>query len=140
MPYASHYRHLPVCALLCLLATPPAMAEALGRIFYSSEERLLLERNALAETHAEHTGRPGASTTDIRFNGVMRMRNGRTNAWVNGIALDSRAGKSPASTGLQIELRGERLLVRQNGNRQVLRAGESSRHAAPSAQLRSAVR
>lgn len=127
------YGRLLFCTLLCSLMPSTVLAEALGRIFYSSEERQLLERADQTVTQQAPGEQNSSQTTSVRFNGVMKVRNGRTNAWVNGAALDSPAGNLPLSDGLQIELRGEHLLVRHHGNQQLLRAGDSTTHAIPSA-------
>lgn len=99
----------------------------LGRVFYDAAQRRMLERAMAQEDNGEtQSGEPTAAE-DIRFNGVMRIRGGQTNAWVNGTVLapDHQSDSTANASGLNIELLGESLVVRHESGQTVLRAGDS---------------
>ena len=98
----------------------------LGRVFYDEAQRRVLEQSVVPDgTNDTKNGEPTVAG-DIRFNGVMRIRGGQTNAWVNGAVLEAdRQGGADNTTGLNIELLGESLVVRHESGQTVLRAGDS---------------
>jgi hypothetical protein len=99
----------------------------LGRIFYDASQRQLLERSLIEENSPQAGDTETPVSSNLRFNGVMRMRGGRPSAWVNGTALEATNGSTGAgnTTGMKVELRGERLVVRRLSGQSVLRAGDS---------------
>jgi len=66
--------------LLCLLLSASCQAQTPGRLFFSPDERRLLEQE---KAHGEATTPPG------RLDGVMRSEHGRRTYWVDGQASDA---------------------------------------------------
>lgn len=71
--------YLPLL-MLGLLISAPCQAQTPGRLFFSPDERRLLEQE---KAHGETTTSPG------RLDGVIRSEHGRRVYWVDGQASDA---------------------------------------------------
>ena len=73
-----------IAALLALMWITPVHAEeaALGRLFFTPEKRVILDRQRQSNilTGREADGAP------LTFNGYVRRSGGRETQWINGIA------------------------------------------------------
>jgi hypothetical protein len=89
-------KKLPLFLLFCLFA-PLHLANAreLGRIFFTPEQRQLLESGQL-RADAEN----GGSSATIIVNGIVQKRGGKRTVWINGIAQPAGQSneQSPAAT------------------------------------------
>lgn len=72
-------------SLLLLLLAAPLLADELGRLFYTSAERRMIDmRQVLGGDKDNGTG--AASATDkegLKLRGVVRAKNGNTTVWLN---------------------------------------------------------
>lgn len=98
-------RRLPV-ALLCLgcLCTPGAVAQELGRLFFTPEQRQALD----ARRKARVPDKPAATAASptVRLDGYVKRSSGRSTVWVNGEPTEdapripaSSDGRVPVNTG-----------------------------------------
>jgi len=71
--------YLPLL-MLGLLSSAPCLAQTPGRLFFSPEERRLLEQE---KAHGDATNAPG------RLDGAIHNENGRRVYWVDGQASDA---------------------------------------------------
>jgi hypothetical protein len=87
-------------AALALLSPRGAPAEdaALGTLFYSPAQRLVIAKARRQDTE------PGASEGVIRFDGAIASRRGLTSAWVNGreLELADQSGNHSGAHGLSV--------------------------------------
>lgn len=110
---------LPVCAavLAAILFAPAALAEGLGRLFFSPEQRTQLEQKRTHSMAAgasspmakeqESTGVAGeedSTSSILTVNGVVQRRGGARTVWINGVAqrADSSAERTPESVTVAI--------------------------------------
>lgn len=98
------------------LLSGPCDAEELGKLFFSPEERLELDRYGVkrpAEPSAAPTG-----PRSLRLDGVVHRSDGRTTVWINGRAAPpSTARRLPDSVGAAVRL--------PNGQRVELKVGDT---------------
>lgn len=74
-------KNLPLLLLACLIAPQHlAQAKELGRIFFTPEQRQLLESGQL-RADPENNGSPAA----VVVNGIVQKSGGKRTVWVNGI-------------------------------------------------------
>ena len=74
-------KKLPFLLLLSLLtAQHPASAKELGRLFFTPEQRQLLESGQLRASAANDP-----SSTSLVVNGIVQKRGGKRTVWINGI-------------------------------------------------------
>jgi hypothetical protein len=64
--------------LLALASMAKAQSEPLGRLFFTPEQRLVLERQ-------KHSAGAPADSTPTILNGMVRSSSGRNTVWVNGV-------------------------------------------------------
>lgn len=109
-------------ALLIVIAALPLQAEeqGLGRLFFTPQQRALLDRQRL------HTPNPRAGLereSSYTINGEVRRSSGRSIRWINGEAEAGGASESPVAVGdtyhpttgeRQDLLRGGQILIRRN--------------------------
>lgn len=104
---------LTTAALLGLAV--PAGAEPLGRLFFSADERAMLDQQR------QKSGGVSTSTEQVTLNGIVRHSSGKTTAWINqlpqheneqpqGVAVLRQTAKTPAlplllSSGKKINLK-----------------------------------
>lgn len=110
---------LLVCAavLAAILFAPPALAEGLGRLFFSPEQRAQLEqdraRNIAAganssalkeQENTEVAGEEDSTSSVLTVNGIVQKRGGTRTVWINGVAqrADSSAERTPESVTVVI--------------------------------------
>ena len=67
---------------LALLAVHPASAEISGRLFFTPEQRAMLD-NARRQNIQQATEEQAATSGGMAFNGVVQRSDGRTTVWVN---------------------------------------------------------
>lgn len=86
-------RLLLLSLLLCVQGSSWAQQEALGRLFFTPQQRAELDRQRLLN--------PGANSdavdneTSQTFNGEVRRSNGRSTRWINGEAKWNDISSSP---------------------------------------------
>ena len=75
-------KSLPAVLLLFLLAAaPPAKADALGRLFFTPEQRAVLDRQRKSGALEKQT----EAAATLYINGIVRPSRGSTTVWINGI-------------------------------------------------------
>ena len=116
-------RLAPLALLLALLPAGPAVAQELGRLFFTPEQRAALDSRRAARLPDKPAAVVESPTT--RVDGYVKRSSGKSTVWVDGEATPD---------GLQIEgLRVQRgndptrvtVTVGEDGRRIVLRVGES---------------
>lgn len=115
----SNRQVLSVCAaaLAAILFAPPALAEGLGRLFFTPEQRAQLEQkrtlnmaagasspSAKEQESAEAAGEKDSASSVLTVNGIVQKRGGARTVWINGVAqrADSSAERTPESVTVAI--------------------------------------
>jgi hypothetical protein len=120
-------RRPSLCLLLLvcvLLPAKAALAEDLGRLFFTPEQRHMLDARRKARTPDRAAATVNASPT-MRLDGYVKRSGGRSTVWVNGESVDDSAppaGGSDARVGVtvgesrsRVELKPGEVLDRGNG-------------------------
>jgi hypothetical protein len=107
-------------ALACLAFGPPAAAQEIGRLFFTSEQRQALD----ARRKARMPDRPSApviTSPTTKLNGYVQRGNGKSTVFVNGEAVPEHAPEAPriGSSGRAT------VNVGESGARAGLKPGES---------------
>jgi hypothetical protein len=112
-------RRAALAALLLLLAAPPAAAQALGRLFYTPEQRDALDARRKARLPDKPAAVAPSPTT--RLDGYVRRSSGRSTVWVDGEAMSEnvqpegmqlRRGQDPSRVTVVIGEDGRRIEMR----------------------------
>lgn len=112
-------RRAALAALLLLLAAPPAAAQALGRLFYTPEQRDALDARRKARLPDKPAAVEPSPTT--RLDGYVRRSSGRSTVWVDGEAMTEnvqpegmqlRRGQDPSRVTVVIGEDGRRIEMR----------------------------
>lgn len=112
-------RRAALAALLLLLAAPPAAAQALGRLFYTPEQREALDARRRARLPDKPAAAAPSPTT--RLDGYVRRSSGRSTVWVDGEAMNEnvqpegmqlRRGQDPSRVTVVIGEDGRRIEMR----------------------------
>lgn len=113
--------------LATTLIASPALADnaPLGRLFFTPEERLSLDRQRQYRQTESQTTTAGTVTV----NGLVRRSDGKVTTWVNGEALDNELGQRDI-------LVGDRLNQATGERRDLLQGGEIKITPAPLRQTR----
>ncbi len=85
--------------LLCLCLVPCAQAKELGRLFFTPEQRQLLENGQLRGGAASD-----ASAAVLVVNGIVQKHGGKRTVWINGVpqAAGNSNEQTPAATPVQV--------------------------------------
>lgn len=112
--------------LLFLLATAsllglaaPANPEPLGRLFFSPDERAVLDRQRQGGV-----GAGTAATAQITLNGVVRRSSGKTTAWINQAPQHENENRQGVALGPAARPPGVPLLL-SSGRQVNLKAGQT---------------
>jgi hypothetical protein len=105
----------PCCILLLASTALPAQAQTdgLGRLFFTPEKRLLLERQRLSNIQATQA----LEGETMSLDGVVQRSSGKSTVWINGHAQEE---NDAARTGVSVHL------TPQNPGRAQLAPGEES--------------
>ena len=109
----------PLLIFVALLAlpVPPALADELGRLFFTPEQRAELD----ARRRARVPDRPAAAVVaspTTKLNGYVKRSTGPSTVWVNGEPLPAGPGE-PARIGPKVSIP-----VGEGGRRATLKPGE----------------
>lgn len=86
-----------LCVLLAIAPAPAAAADNLGRLFFTPQQRLDLDRRRQA--NIQESGLTAESL--ITVNGKVSRSSGKTTVWVNGVPLEGIGGsRDPAHVTL----------------------------------------
>jgi len=77
-----------------LRAEPPAESHKIGRLFFSPDERAMLDR-----MRQKSGGTTVSSTEQITLNGIVRRSSGKTTAWIN--QLPQHENETPQGVAVQ---------------------------------------
>ena len=83
-----------IALLALLLAAAPAMAQELGRLFFTPEQRAALDARRKARVPDKPSATVVASPT-TRVDGFVQRSGGPSTVWVNGEALPEGSGDLP---------------------------------------------
>jgi hypothetical protein len=83
-----------IAVLVLLLAAAPAMAQDLGRLFFTPEQRAALDARRKARVPDKPMATVVASPT-TRVDGFVQRSGGPSTVWVNGEALPEGPGELP---------------------------------------------
>ena len=83
-----------IALLALLLAAAPAMAQELGRLFFTPEQRAALDARRKARVPDKPSATVVASPT-TRVDGFVQRSGGPSTVWVNGEALPEGPGELP---------------------------------------------
>jgi len=89
-------RHLPIALALLTLAPPLHAETAMGRLFFTPEQRAALDRARQQNISAETTN--AAAPDNITLNGVVRRSDGHHTVWINSKAF----GDKPSDNSVKI--------------------------------------
>lgn len=111
------------CALTLVAASIPAEAAGLGRLFFTPERRISLERQRSLGLQES----PMAEDQTLNLHGVVRRSSGKSTTWINGVV------QHESSSGMRIDLAprdASRATVKLQGETPIpLRVGESVNRA-----------
>jgi hypothetical protein len=110
-------RILLLLGSLACLSSGGALAQELGRLFFTPEQRQALD----ARRKARIPDKPAAAAASptLRLDGYVKRANGRSTVWVNGESTDDTA-RIPASTDGRLPVH-----VSETGARVGLKPGET---------------
>jgi hypothetical protein len=81
-------RALPMALWLCLCASAEtAMAQDIGRLFFTPEQRAALDARRKARVPDKPSAAPIVASPTTRLDGFVRRSHGRSTVWINGEAL-----------------------------------------------------
>lgn len=110
-------------AVACLLATPTAGAQELGRLFFTPEQRAALD----ARRRARVPDKPAAQTTvspTTRLDGYVKRSDGPSTVWVNGEGLLETSPEAPRIGAARRDDGRVSVPVGESGSRIGLKPGE----------------
>ncbi len=96
-------------ALVFLLFTAAdiANAEELGRLFFTPQQRALLERGQQPNiAEPSNTGQPG-NIDSLTLNGIVQKHGGERTVWINGVPQPAGNSKQRAPESEPVTLRGQ---------------------------------
>ena len=106
---------LTTASLLGLAA--PAGAEPLGRLFFSADERAMLDQQR------QKNGGFSTSTERITLNGIVRRSSGKTTAWIN--QLPQHENETPQGVAVNPTSKPSAVLLLPSGKKVNLKAGQT---------------
>lgn len=112
-----------LCAAL-LLASAGASAQALGRLFFTPEQRAALDARRKARVPDKPAATPQAESPITRVNGAVQRSGGRSTVWVNGEAIVEGSDEGGASVRRSAPNRVS-IPAGEGGRRRELKVGES---------------
>ena len=105
--YGDISRWLTACGLirptallfLGLIATPPANAEQLDRLFFTPAQRAQLDHNYAREARSDNN-----NDRTLTLNGIVQKHGGKRTAWINGVPQQAGSSddKTPESLPLTV--------------------------------------
>lgn len=106
--------------LLAFASAAQAQQEPLGRLFFTPEQRAMLDRQRQL-TPSRMVGTGGESSSSYTINGVVRRSSGHQTTWINGIPVDD---VPPLAGGGHSLRAGETLDATSGKRKDVLHGGE----------------
>ena len=89
-----------LCAAASMALPAPALADDLGRLFFTPQERQELDRRRAS--NIADRGEAPAPESLVTVNGRVTRSGGKTTTWINGVAQDDTyRSRDPAQIGLQ---------------------------------------
>jgi len=127
-------RVLPWLLFLGFFFSEASFAQALGRLFFTPEQRSALDARRKARVPDRPAAAAVVASPTLRLDGYVKRSGARSTVWVNGEAVDDRppAGGSDSKVGVnvgesrdRVELKPGETLDRGNGEiRDVIGGGE----------------
>ena len=111
--------------LAALLGSTVAGAQALGRLFFTPEQRTALDARRKARVPDKPAAAPQAESPVTRVNGAVQRGGGRSTVWVNGEAIPEGAPAGSAQPAPSRIDPGRVTLPAGEGAQRDLRVGES---------------
>lgn len=94
-------------AFLLLAAATAANAEQLGRLFFTPQQRVLLERGRQPDIgKPENSGKTG-SIDSLTINGIVQKHGGERTVWINGVPQLAGASDEHAPESVPVALPGQ---------------------------------
>ncbi|OGS90636.1 MAG: hypothetical protein A2Z95_04175 [Gallionellales bacterium GWA2_60_18] len=97
-----------------LLATPPAQAEGLGRLFFTPEQRAQLEYDN------QKGGNATESSRILSVSGIVQKRGGERTVWINGVPQIAGASDERAPESVPVAIPGQSQPVKVKVGQKVL--------------------
>ena len=89
-----------LCAAASITVSAPALADDLGRLFFTPQERQELDRRRAS--NSVDRGEAPAVESLVTVNGQVTRSGGKTTTWINGVAHDDTyRSRDPARVGVQ---------------------------------------
>lgn len=85
-------RLLPLALAFCCL---PALAQEVGRLFFTPEQRQALDARRKARVPDKPAAAPVIVSPTTRLDGYVRRSDGKSTVWVNGAAVDEPGARAP---------------------------------------------
>ncbi len=122
---------------ICLIgsiAALPCAAEDLGRLFFTPEQRALLDINRAQST------RP-ANDDALILNGIVQIHGGKRTVWINGVPQQAGGSDTQAPASMSVTIPGQTKPVRVKVGQRVLleRAGSTDKPAPQSPETDAAI-
>ncbi len=112
--------------LAALLGVASARAQELGRLFFTPEQRAVLDARRKARVPDKPAATPQVESPITRINGAVQRSGGRSTVWVNGEPMAQDAPATGAQAAPSVEGPGRvSLPAGESAQRYDLRVGES---------------
>lgn len=110
--------------LTLLALAPPCLAQEIGRLFFSPQQRAALDERRKARVPDKPAAAPVLASPTTRLDGFVRRSDGRATVWVNGESLAESGPEAPRiepgrSTDARVSI-----MVGDSGARASLKPGE----------------
>ena len=121
--YGDISRWLTACGLirptallfLGLIATPPANAEQLDRLFFTPAQRAQLDHNYAREARSDNN-----NDRALTLNGIVQMHGGKRTAWINGVPQTVGLSDERSPESVPVPLPGQNKSVKLKVGQRVL--------------------
>ena len=121
MPRTFFIRRITACGLirptllfLGLIATTPAHAEELGRLFFTPAQRTQLDHSYAREA------RPDNNDRALRLDGIVQKHGGKRTAWINGVPQQAGSSDDKTPESLPLTVPGQSKPVKVKVGQKVL--------------------
>ena len=107
--------------LILFLVMQACAAQELGRLFFTPEERAVLDARRRARVPDKPAATPLVISPTTRLDGYVRRSDGRSTVWVNGDTADDSAPQAdgrvplPVDSGARVRLKPGQVLDRNSG-------------------------
>ncbi len=121
MLWCNALRLLHPTVFLGLIATTPAHAEELGRLFFTPAQRAQLDYSYAREARPDNNDRGG-----LILNGIVQKHGGKRTAWINGVPQEAGSSDDKTPESLPVTVPGQSKPVKIKVGQRVLLSPSAS--------------